>query len=200
MLRYGRDDLLSLRPLAPPTVDRSVRKALFSFGLWLPGRYRRHRRSAYNTPPTGLIAGQGPPDHKTSGTSANNNNKYVGRVIQAACLNVRSVNNKIAIISDLIKENKLQLIGLTETWHESQDDVALRRITLPGYRCIDVARKPNKDGRCYGGIAVVYEDTSLPNSFRSASSQPRSKSSVRDSHPKVQLSLSLSSIARVAPL
>ena len=48
----------------------------------------------------------------------NKNNNNGGRTISAACLNVRSIRNKTAIVADIISENKLQILGLTETWHE----------------------------------------------------------------------------------
>ena len=88
-----------------------------------------------------------------------NKNNNGGRTISAACLNVRSIRNKTAIVADIINESKLQILGLTETWHECCDDVALKRITLPGYRCIETARKPNERGRAYGGIAIIYSDS-----------------------------------------
>ena len=82
-----------------------------------------------------------------------------GQSIPAACLNVRSIKNKTAIVANIINENKLSILGLTETWHESYEDVALKKITLPGYRCIESARRSDETGRTYGGIAVIYKDT-----------------------------------------
>ena len=150
-------------------VTRVVRKVLFSLGIWLPGRCRR---STWRTPPAGPTASRSLPDDLTSGIPTNNNknNGRLGRSISAACLNVRSIKNKTALISDIINEYQLQLIGLTETWHECHDDVALRKITFPGYRCIEAARKPNREGKCYGGIAVVHKDTmsAKPFPFQSA--------------------------------
>ena len=154
---YTRDDLLRLRPKAPP-IDRNVRKVLFGLKLWLPRRlrnnnYPRHRSSGLR-PESSDTGGDGSPN-------VNNNGGRSGRStrsVSAACLNVRSIKNKTALITDIINEHRLDIFGLCETFHESHEDVALRRITPPGYRCIEAARKPTDTGRTYGGIAVVYRD------------------------------------------
>ena len=156
---YTRDDLLRLRPKAP-SIDRNVRKVLFGLKLWLPRRlrnYPRHRPSGLR-PESSDTGGDG---SHTAHLNVKHNGGRSGRSprsVSAACLNVRSIKNKTALIMDIINEHRLDIFGLCETFHESHEDVALRRITPPGYRCIEAAWKPTDTGRTYGAIAVVYRD------------------------------------------
>ena len=79
-----------------------------------------------------------------------------------ACLNVCSVGNKSVTLSRLIVDEQLDLLAITETWHERSESTELRRLTPPGYRCIDAARPlppgANVDTlgfRNYGSLAFI---------------------------------------------
>ena len=68
-------------------------------------------------------------------------------------LNTQPLRNKTDAISELIGDQFLHVLALTETWHTDSDDVCLRLATPPGYAIADVARSP---GRAGGGVAVIY--------------------------------------------
>ena len=75
-------------------------------------------------------------------------------------LNARSakqqdrINNKPMEIHDLIIDNNIDILALTETWfrNDGQDQVAIGDMTPPGYRIQHLPR-PNKRG---GGLAIIY--------------------------------------------
>ena len=70
-----------------------------------------------------------------------------------------SVRNKSASIVELISSHKLDIITLTETWHEGSEDISPRRIVPTGYSCIDASRTAKKpDGRIKrgGGLAFFF--------------------------------------------
>ena len=135
---YTSDQLYSFR-LADLRVPRRTRKTLFNLHIWRPKRDRVG----------GTVGGQHTTvntdlDHPTAGPSIapekRNINKPGHQLLNVAFLNVGSCRNKSAILTDLIKRKKPDLFILNETWHESTDDVALRRIMPPGYRCMEAAR------------------------------------------------------------
>ena len=85
-------------------------------------------------------------------------------------MNDCSVGNKSATLSRLIVDDdeQLDVLAITETWHERSDSVELRRLTPPCYRCIDAARPippgANVDtlGFCnYGGLAFYRQSVRL---------------------------------------
>ena len=52
----------------------------------------------------------------------------------------KSIDNKWLQIRTAIEEHNIYIRLLTETWHTTSQDVALRRLTLPGYSRIDLPR------------------------------------------------------------
>ena len=48
-------------------------------------------------------------------------------------LNARSINNKEDSIYELITDNDLDVLALTETWYTDNSDVSLGLVTPPGY-------------------------------------------------------------------
>lgn len=63
-----------------------------------------------------------------------------GRPLRAGLLNIRSVNNKTENVPDLFEEHRLNLLILTETWHEDADSVAIKRLRNMGLNVIEAAR------------------------------------------------------------
>ena len=147
---YTRAELLALR-LNAPRIGRRVRKVLFALRLWQPANCRSKVKVD---------------DHFVNNNTSRNKVRTTMSTgcgyISAACLNVCSIRNKTAVLSDVINEHKLEIFALTETHHEDTEDVAIKKLTLPGYRCIDAANKSDRyrlSGRSYGGLAIVYKDT-----------------------------------------
>ena len=64
----------------------------------------------------------------------------------------------------MIADARLDMLLITETWHENTESVWLKRITPNGYKCVDAARPLASEHvhkaelRNYGGIALVYRD------------------------------------------
>jgi len=66
-------------------------------------------------------------------------------------------------MSRCITDERLDILVITETWHERSDSVELKRVVPPGYMRTDAARPIPSDARCdtadfqnHGGLAFVY--------------------------------------------
>jgi len=79
-------------------------------------------------------------------------------------LNAQSINNKSTSISSVIAEEELDIFLITETWHSTSSDVALRRCTPAGYTCINVPRPTTTSSVLtgatsnHGGVAAIISD------------------------------------------
>ena len=62
--------------------------------------------------------------------------------ISIGWLNVQSLRNKTDAVEELVRDQSLDVLALTETWHTDSNDVCLRLATLEGYAITDVARPP----------------------------------------------------------
>jgi len=83
-------------------------------------------------------------------------------------LNACSVGNKSSTLSRLIVDEQLDVLAITETWHERSESTVLRRPTSPRYRCIDTARPlplgANVDTlghRNYGSLAFIQRQSAM---------------------------------------
>ena len=81
-------------------------------------------------------------------------------------MNARSVSNKAATLRRVIADEHLDVLAISETWHEGPDSSALRRLTPPGYRFIDAARPIPPEAlvntaefQNHGGLALVHRNT-----------------------------------------
>ena len=84
------------------------------------------------------------------------------RRLQCATFNVHSLANKVDVISQCWQDAGLDVLGLTETWHEDADDVSLRRLRSAGLQMLERARPVRPGARTndvfyqnHGGVAVV---------------------------------------------
>lgn len=76
-------------------------------------------------------------------------------------LNVRSMVNKAALIHDVIKDNKLDMLAVTETWvYDNSPNIHKHEAAPEGYDVIHVHRAPkNSSGNAHGGgIALIHRD------------------------------------------
>ena len=149
IFRYSGDFLRSLNiDTLRPT--RPMPKSLFRNRLW---RSRKRpdllSRDNHNRTPRQPSSATEPTTESAEFGSSCHSDLRIGS------LNVRSINNKHAAISELIVENKMNIFVACETWHHSADDVSVRRAMPPGYSCIESARvtdDPEKTN--HGGIVV----------------------------------------------
>jgi len=144
MIEYSADELRTLRRY-DVTVSRPVRKTIFRLRLWRPVRQRRHNQR------------QSSRDRCLSTNRRANNQLIVG------CLNTQSVSRKSALVCRTIDEANIDVMILTETWHECTGAVSLQKAVPDGFKCIDAAR-PLPSGtdvnrlllQNHGGIAIIH--------------------------------------------
>ena len=81
----------------------------------------------------------------------------------AGCLNAHSAARRPATICAAICDEKLDLLLLTETWHERSDSVVLKNVTPSGYKYLDAPRPLPPDTNFqtlnvqnYGGLALIH--------------------------------------------
>src|SRR6218665_1449252 len=84
------------------------------------------------------------------------------RQLKCATLNIHSIANKVDVVSQCWRDHGLDVLGLTETWQEDADDVALRRLRSTGLQMLERARPVRPGARTddvfyqnHGGVAVV---------------------------------------------
>jgi len=144
---------LNRHDVTPP---RSVRKAIFSLRLWQPARQRAHSQRH-------LVRG---PRRPFCTKSADAGQEIDVDGLTFGCVNARSVGNKAAVLSRSIVDEHLDILVITETWHENSESSALKRVTPPGFQCIDAARPippgvlvDTVDFLNHGGLAFIYRST-----------------------------------------
>ena len=134
MLVYG---LAELRALNRHDVipARPVRKSIFSLRLWQPARQRFHSQRRLNS----ATRPQRPFCTRPSASTA------AGLLF--GCVNACSVGNKAAMLCPTIVDEQLDVLVITETWHEHCESTELRRVMPSGYKCVDAAWpiQPNAD-------------------------------------------------------
>lgn len=83
------------------------------------------------------------------------------RQLRLATLNAFSVRNKSAALSAALTDHDLDVFLLTESWHEQQDDLAVRMVCPPGYKSVDAPRSSSAVGRRKqrgGGIVLLHKE------------------------------------------
>ena len=70
-------------------------------------------------------------------------------------MNARSLRNKLADIFDFVCECKLNLLAITETWLNANDDAVRNQLCPINYKLYD---QPRTD-RTGGGTALLYHDS-----------------------------------------
>ena len=109
-------------------LTRAVRKSIFSLWLRLPARHRVHSQW---------------PTQRT--TVDPRNDDAVTDDVTVGCVNAQSVGNKSATLSHAIIANHLDVLVVTETWHEDSESTSLKRVVPPGFGCIDATRPLTPD-------------------------------------------------------
>lgn len=128
-IAYTCDELLGLcsHDLKPV---RAVRKSIFRHQLWQPAFERKQTwwKTRRTTTNNGVSS---PSVHQRERRSA----------VKFGLLNAQSVGNSWSAIATTVNEGQYDVFLLTETWHTSHEDVALRRCAPPGYTYQHVTRK-----------------------------------------------------------
>jgi len=73
-----------------------------------------------------------------------------------SCLNICSVANKIDALIDVRRDNKIDVLYLGKTWHDS-DSVSLRSLRVEGFQVVDrpPPRRTDSMTTNHGGIAAI---------------------------------------------
>ena len=136
---YSRQQLLEFGKQAfndSLSVSRTVRKTLYKNNIWRPQNLCLYKPLNYKTDTR---------KHTVNGASG-------------GVLNAHSVNEKELVISELITDNHLSFLVLTETWWSSIDDkstVSRGFITPDGYN-LRHAPRPTGTG---GGVGLIFKES-----------------------------------------
>ena len=180
-LAYSRDELLQLYSTAPPTAAvvacirplglRAVccmRRCLQS-GLRITRpsfttrdsvficRYRGCRSGRFRPPPSPQPLLSTLPPSPPSRACSDRHSRPQGKLLNFGCLNIRSLQDKVDDLLDVRGEHGIDVLFLTETWHDS-DSVCIRRLRAEGFQVFDRPRPRTRDntiGTNHGGIAAV---------------------------------------------
>ena len=132
MYQYTIDELLQLGryDVTPP---RAALKTIFSYRLWLPAKQRSHLRRLGNP------RSRGGSSCAILNTINDRVSAHVRSTLTFGCLNVRSLLNKFNDIIELCRDHHIDLLCLTETWHDA-DSAVLGRLRCNGYNVVDRPR------------------------------------------------------------
>ena len=126
----SRDQLIRIRDQTKPQpLARSVRKTLFKYNLWCPSSKRTLSLKSAGKTTTSPVS-------------------------KGGLLNARSINGKEHSIYELIVDNSLDFLALTETWCSEKSSVSLGLITPPGYS-IQLTNRVSRGG----GVALIHRDS-----------------------------------------
>src|ERR1043165_9050796 len=178
IIRYSADNLRSLwAPKWRPT--RSLRNTLFTAQIWrpissrldfvLPAAFSHETTSASTILPTSTYSSSfvassfmdatGP--RQNAASSSEPPSSFLPR-LRIATWNARSLSDKFAFLAHSLLENHLDILTVTESWHQHSDDVPILRAAPSGFSFRDRPRPPHQDGQpARGGGIVVYFRSSL---------------------------------------
>ena len=75
-------------------------------------------------------------------------------------MNDRSSVNKAALIHDVMRDHRLDVVGVTETWMLSDDPDAVKQDIAPdGYHVLHACRSSSSISHRGGGVAIIHRDS-----------------------------------------
>ena len=175
MIVYGQVELCAFnRGQIPPA--RAVRKTLFDLHIWRPSYSRNylplclpaatpvsHRLCTATSTELTVPAPIAPASIQANITNTPvkvkvkvNKRLTKQNGLKIATLNVRSLGGKFSAVSDLITDHQLDVLSISESWHQDVDDVPVLRSAPPGYRHIDVCRPRTSAKQPRGGGVIIY--------------------------------------------
>ena len=93
----------------------------------------------------------------SSGVNKRRKEKSLGQGLTVGSLNIQSVRNKTYIIRDIVINQNIDILSLTETWitNKEKDDFYVKGLTFPGYEFSHIPRRGNRGN--YGGVGVLHK-------------------------------------------
>ena len=122
---YSRDKLLRLNKSLP--ILRATRKSIFQSKLWCPRSQRISRTKPVR-------------------------NELYCTGTRCGILNSRSVNKKEHLVHQLIVDNDLDFLALTETWLTDDSSASIKLLKPRGYD----HKVVNRSGRAGGGVCLIF--------------------------------------------
>ncbi len=74
-------------------------------------------------------------------------------MLRFATINARSLRNKVAVFSDYIVDQNIDVCVVTETWLKDMDTTSIAGVCFPGYSFKSFPRQSNRSG---GGTGVMF--------------------------------------------
>ena len=85
----------------------------------------------------------------------------VDRQQKIGALNIRLVNNKVDDVLEVMRTYNLNILSLSETWHEISESVTIKHLRILGFDVLEVARLIPEDTDDnikfvnHGGLAII---------------------------------------------
>ena len=134
-----------LKPLKPPVIDRSTSTS--TIPVRITRRCQRHPKPV-PAPPFRFLS-VFPRD--------NRHTQHYTSSMSCGMINVRSLHQKVDDVIDLQSSRHLDVLLITETWHD-EDSVCIRRLRNLGFHVSEQARprlRPDSISTNHGGVAIV---------------------------------------------
>ena len=144
---YSRSLLLSLKS-SHHKIDRQARKRLFKYNLWLPP-------TNLNTAKFVQVTSCSQSNALITIPTTSKSCEPLG--INIGTWNARSLNNKASAASDLILENNLDILVVTESWLSASSINSTMAQILTALGPYDYL-SCNRKGRSGGGICVLFNE------------------------------------------
>ena len=137
-MRYTTKELRALRRYDVKPA-RAARKVILGYRLWRPIRQLRgtHRH--------GMSSRDGPPRAVSIQPSVDNCDARSPTVF--GCLNIRSLLNKFDDVVELCGDRHIDLLCLTESWHDA-DSAVLGRLRCAGFNVVPRGQSEKTDTAC----------------------------------------------------
>ena len=128
-------------------IPRDVRKKLFRLRIWSP-RYKYE--NIFNT------------QHPKPSTPENVNVKTVKTTtvtdVRIGVMNVQSLGNKLDCVIDHITDNRIDIVGITETWLSNDDKNNISVVNTCLNNGYTLLHRPRNTGRRGGGVGVLINN------------------------------------------
>ena len=128
-------------------IPRDVRKKLFRLRIWSP-RYKQE--NIFNT------------QHPKPSTPENVNVKTVKTTtvtyVRIGVMNVQSLGNKLDCVIDHITDNRIDIVGITETWLSNDDKNNMSVVNTCLNNGYTLLHRPRNTGRRGGGVGVLINN------------------------------------------